>query len=169
MAKSMLKEWLSDGKRDLLIRIIRESRTDKEIYQLMEIDKATFYRYMENCDFCDLVKRTKEQRAKRNFDRLEKLHEAMWEKATGYVTKETIREVTEKTGEHTHEVVREFSHDSSLMIYLDKTYGSNAQNEEIRSRIELNQARAEAVRVSMESEAVEDLDEIREEVYGQSE
>lgn len=165
MARSKLKEWLEQ--KELLEDIVQESRTDKEIFETMGIAEPTFYDYLKNEEFSKVIKKAKDERQQRNLERLKKLHEAMWEKATGYVTKETIKELKGENNQRVSIVEREYSHDPTLMIYLDKTYGLNINADEIKARAELNRARAEEARLSIESEAVEDMEEIREEVYGE--
>lgn len=166
MAKSKLKEWLENT--ELLESIVEESRNDKEIYETMCISESAYYDYMDKSkEFSEIIKNAKAGRQKRIVERLRKLHDAMWEKACGYISKETVKEIKGEKNQRVSIIEREFSHDPTLMIYLDKTYGANINADEIKARAELSRARAEETRLSIEAESVEDMDAIREEVYGE--
>ena len=165
MAKSQLKVWLTDYK-DMLEDLVKMSRTDAEIYNAMGINKSTFYDYMKDDNFSDIIKNAKVKRIKENAERLKKNYDAMWEKATGYVVKETVKQIKDKNGKSIVETTKEYSHDSTLMIYLDKTYGNNINHDEVLNRAELTKARAEQVRLEIDTAVeIEDMDDIRAEVY----
>ena len=158
MAKSKLHYWLSEA-RDNLIEIITHSNTDKEVYEAMGISKDTFYKYMNDADFSDLIKKIREQTVKANAERLKQLHEDMWAQAHEQIEEETIREVWSK-GEtvekkYVKTITRKKAGDTTLQIYLDKTYGKNVNREEIESRIAYNKVRAEVNRLALNP----DLDE----------
>ena len=157
MAKSKLKYWLGEG-RTLLVDIVETVRTDKDVYETMGLSKDTFYQYMKDPDFSDLIKKTRENQIKENQKRIKQLHEDMWKNAHEQTYTETIKEVEEKEGKqykYMKETTRTMAGDATLMIYLDKTYGKNINNDEIRSRVELNKVRAEVQRLVLNP----DLDE----------
>jgi len=158
MAKSKLSYWINEGK-GKLIQIASTASTDKQIYDAMNIHKDTFYRYMSVSDFSDIIKNARAQLIQDNTERLRQLHEDMWRQAHGYTETETIKEVWSK-GENIEKryvktVTREKAGDTTLQIYLDKTYGKNINHAEIESRIAYNKARTEVQRLMLDP----DLDE----------
>lgn len=157
MAKSKLKYWLEDG-RDALTDIVKSVRTDREIFEAMGVTKDTFYRYMKNADFSDLIKNARTEQMLANKERLKQLHEDMWKNAHEQIVEETIKEVEEKDGKkykYVKQTTRKMAGDTTLQIYLDKTYGKNINSDEIRSRTELNKVRTDVQRLMLNP----DLDE----------
>ena len=150
MAKSKLQYWLNEGK-DRLIEIASNAETDKQIIEAMGIHKDTFYRYMYNSDFSDIIKNIRQQRVIDNTERLRQLHEDMWRQAHGYTETETVKEVWSKGDKvekkYVKTIERKKAGDTTLQIYLDKTYGKNINHEEIESRIAYNKVRTEVNRL----------------------
>lgn len=150
MAKSKLQYWLSEG-RDKLTEIISAAETDKQIYEAMGIAERTYYKYMQNVQFMQIVKKVREQAMIDNTERLKQLHEDMWKQAHGYTETETVKEVWTKGNKvekkYVKTVTREKAGDTTLQIYLDKTYGKNINNDEIASRIAYNKVRTEVNRL----------------------
>lgn len=146
MAKSKLPYWLSEG-RDKLIKIANNSRTEKEIYSAMAISKQTFNQYKKNADFLTILKDAKEKAIEANTERLKQLHEDMWKQAHEQTIEETVQEMwTDENGKerkYMKKSTKKLGGDTTLQIYLDKTYGQNINSQEIQSRIELNKARTE--------------------------
>ena len=150
MAKSKLQYWLNEGK-DKLIQIASVAETDKQIYEAMEVSKATFSNYKHNVAFLDLIKKARQQRIENNTERLKQLHEDMWKQAHSYTEEETVKEVWTKGDEvekkYIKTVTRTKAGDVTLQIYLDKTYGKNINHDEIESRIAYNKVRTEVNRL----------------------
>ena len=152
MAKSKLNYWLGEG-RDKLIKIASIARTDNEIYKAMGINKATYYRYRDNSDFCDLIKNAREGQIEDNTERLKQLHEDMWKQAHEQTFTETFQELVAdpKTGElkpkSGRKITKTLPGDTTLQIYLDKTYGTNINSQEIIARTELSKVRADVQRL----------------------
>ena len=150
MAQSKLQYWLTEG-RDKLIQITSVAETDKQIYEAMGISKVTYYKYMNDANFLNLIKNIKEQQIANNTERLKQLHEDMWKQAHGYTETETIKEVWSKGDKvekrYVKTVERQRAGDTTLQIYLDKTYGKNINNDEIASRIAYNKVRTEVNRL----------------------
>lgn len=147
MAKSKLQYWLNEGK-DTLTEIIRSAKTDEDIYTTMGISKPTFHKYKKNVDFFNLIKNAKEERIQDNAERLKQLHEDMWKQAHEQKVTEVYQEMVSdgKGGlipQKGRKVTKTLGGDTTLQIYLDKTYGKNINSEEKRARIELNRARTE--------------------------
>ena len=157
MAKNKLKYWLGEGK-ELLTDIVKTVRTDKEIYEAMNISETSFYEYMKNSAFSEIVKNTRIEQLKDNARRLSQLKEDMWKQAHEQEITETIKEIETKDGKeykYMKTTTKTLPGDATLQIYLDKTYGKNINSEEVQSRIELNKVRAEVQRLVLNP----DLDE----------
>ncbi len=146
MAKSKLNYWLEDA-RDTLIEIITNAKNDKQIFKAMGISKQTFYKWKnDSIDFADLLKNAKEQRIKDNTENLKQLHKDMWEKARSVKETTKFKEIIKgKDGverEYTKITTVEKQGDTTLMIYLDKTYNvDNINYQQQKTYVELNKAR----------------------------
>lgn len=146
MAKSKLNYWLEDA-RDTLIEIITNAKNDKQIFKAMGISKQTFYKWKNDSnDFADLLKNAKEQRIKDNTENLKQLHKDMWEKARNVKEVTKLKEIIKgKDGverEYTKITTVEKQGDTTLMIYLDKTYNvDNINYQQQKTYVELNKAR----------------------------
>lgn len=150
MAKSKLQYWLNEGK-DRLTEIISAAETDKQVYEAMGIAERTFYKYMQNMQFMQFIKKVRQQAVEDNTERLKQLHEDMWRQAHSYTEEETVKEVWTKGDKvekkYIKTVTRTKAGDVTLQIYLDKTYGKNINSEEIESRIAYNKVRTEVNRL----------------------
>ena len=150
MAKSKLQYWLNEGK-DRLTERISAAETDKQVYEAMGIAERTFYKYMQNMQFMQFIKKVRQQAVEDNTERLKQLHEDMWRQAHSYTEEETVKEVWTKGDKvekkYIKTVTRTKAGDVTLQIYLDKTYGKNINSEEIESRIAYNKVRTEVNRL----------------------
>ena len=154
MAKSKLNYWLTEAQ-DKLIEITSNCRTDKEIYTAMGIGERTFYDYMKSAQFSQIIKNVREQAIKENTERLKQLHEDMWKQAHEQIVEETIQEIEERDGKeykYMKKTTKKMGGDTTLQIYLDKTYGSNINRDEIESRVAYNKVRAEVQRLVLSPE-----------------
>lgn len=154
MAKSKLTYWLTEAQ-DKLIDIITNANTDREVYEAMGVGKDTFYKYMKNTDFSDLVKNTREKIIDDNAERLKQLREDMWKNAHEQVIEETIQEIETRDGKeykYMKKTTKKMGGDTTLQIYLDKTYGKNINHDEIQSRVDYNKVRAEVQRLVLNPE-----------------
>ena len=122
MAKSKLQYWLTEAQ-DKLIDIITNANTDKEVYEAMGVGKDTFYKYMKNTDFSDLVKNTREKIIDDNAERLKQLREDMWKNAHEQVIEETIQEIETRDGKeykYMKKTTKKMGGDTLYEINFDK-------------------------------------------------